>query len=391
MKLQYLKCSENLGRGEVSVLEIGVQNISTAPYGSSDGSGGKVALRLHMDARLIPVQSANADGLCLGPYTIRHDLETRDSTIIQLHEIPPGETVSVKVTIQMERKAELLDRCVWQADLYLRDKLIEYNFKKVRVTPFYIPRDPPADVLMITSEAITRKEFVYWQHILQTLKVSVDFWDTTRYDGHSLNSQTNERHGVTWEGRYSGKMILYPHCNLELLQASDIPRHFHGTNYRDSALRELHSSMLLLLPDSERRDPSTERLSDLGDRQVLKYLSVVEDALSVSDDFEYGGKHIFKPGSHFVSSKPYLKWERNYLRHLEEEHPTQAPVVLSRVPNVHFTGYFSYDYGKVDIRHIPILHSSKFMVVDGSGGSVVNMGSDDVHLVPPHLFHDSIS
>lgn len=187
---------------------------------------------------------------------------------------------------------------------------------------------------------------------------------------------------MTWEGRYSGKMILYPHCDLQLLLGVDIPRHFHGVNYRDSTLRELHSSMLLFLPDSEARSRVAERFSDLGDLHVLKHLSSIDDTLQIPETSRYGGMHIFKPGSCFMTPKPYLKWEKKYLKKLEKEQPTQAPTVLSRQVNIKSSGRFGYDYGNVDIRHIPLLRSSKFLVVDGAGGSVVNMSSDDVHLVP---------
>ena len=240
VKLAYLRCSENLGRGEVSEIEIGVQNISTMPYGDCPGSGGKVMLQIHMDARIIPVGSANV-GISAVPYTITYDPTVKDSMYIQIHEIPPGQTVNVQVTVQMESRAELFDRCYWQADLYLREKLIEYNFEKIRVTPFYLPKDPPADVLMITSEAITRKEFVFWQRVLEILGVTVDFWDTTRYSGLSVDSRTNTRHQVTWEGRYPGSLMLYPHCNLNLLYGIDVVRHFHGKDYRDNPLKDLHS------------------------------------------------------------------------------------------------------------------------------------------------------
>ena len=71
VNLAYLRCSENLGRGEVSVLEIGVQNISTMPYGNCAGSGGRVVLQLHLDARIIPVGSVNVGFNVL--YTITYD------------------------------------------------------------------------------------------------------------------------------------------------------------------------------------------------------------------------------------------------------------------------------------------------------------------------------
>ena len=96
----------------------------------------------------------------------------------------------------------------------------------------------------------------------------------------------------------------------------------------------------------------------------------------------YCGKHMFRPGNCFVSHKPFLKWEKKYLKKMEKENPIQAPTVLNRQVNIQSTGTFSYSYGNVDIRHIPILRSSKFLVIDGAGGSVVNMSRDDVHLVP---------
>ena len=381
VKLAYLKCSENLGRGEVSVLDIGVQNISTMPYGSCNGSGGKVVAQIHLDARIIPVGSANI-GITAVPYTITYDPSIRDSMYIQLHEIPPGETVNVQVTVQMESRAELFDRCYWQADLYLRDKLIEYNFEKIRVTPFYIPRDPPADILMVTNEVITRKEFVFWQRILEILEVSVDFWDTTRYNGLSVDRQTNTRHQKSWEGRYSGKMILYPHCDLQLLWGVDIVHHFHGAQHRDSPLSDSHSSMVLMFPPTPPHQRQSDKYHDHGDLALLRHLASVDAAIEVPED-EYSGKHLFQPGTCFVTPKPYHGWEKKHLKRLEKEIPNQAPTVLQRAVNIHRgTGFLKYNYGSVDVRRIPLLRSCKFTVYDGAGGDIASMSLDDGNLTP---------
>ena len=380
VKIGYMKCSENLGRGEVSELEIGVKNISTMPYGRCPGSGGKVVLQVHLDARLIPIGSANI-GFSAVPYTLTYDPNVRDSMYIELHEIPPSETVVVRVTVQMESRAELFDRCYWQTDLYLRDKLIEYNFEKVRVTPFYIPRDPPADVLMITSEAITRREFVFWQRILESLSVTVDFWDTTRYNGLSIDAQTSARHSVSWEGRYGGRLILYPHCNLQLLYGIDIVRHFHGPNYREGDRSDIHSSMVLLLPTCPSHRPQAERFHDRGDLAVLRHLSVVDGSVEIPQD-AYSGLHMAKPGSCFVSKTPFIKWEKKRLKNLEKEIPRQTSTVVARQVNIQSSGTFRYSYGTVDIRHFPILRSCKFCVVDGAGGNLADMGLDDIHLSP---------
>lgn len=395
VKLAYLKCSENLGRGEVAVIEIGVQNISTLPYGACPGSGGRVTLQVHLDARLIPVGAGTIDVTAV-PYTVTYDPNIRDSMFIELHEIGAGQTVNVQVTLQMESRAELFDRCYWQADLYLRDKLIEYNFESIRVSPFYLPKDPAADVLMVTDEHVTRKEFVFWQRILELADVTVDFWDTTRYNGLSVDTNTNSRHPITWEGRYKGKMILYPYCNLDYLWGIDIVRHFHGENHRDSPLHEHNSSMLLMLPPSQPRVPQDDPHTDRGDKSVLKHLSAVDESIELPENTTYSGFHFLAPGNPgmcamvpsflvpgFISSeRPYLRWEKKQLKKLEKEIPSQSAAVITRNTSITSAGLFRYNYGQVDIRRIPLLRSSKLLVVDGAGGSVSNMSSDDFHLKP---------
>jgi hypothetical protein len=401
VKLAYMKCSENLGRGEVSVIEIGVQNISTMAYGGCPGSGGRVALQIHLDARLIPVGAGTADATAL-PYTVTYDPNIRDSMFVEMHAIPAGQTVNVQVTLQMESMAELFDQFLWQADLYLRDKLIEYNFQSIRVSPFYLPKDPAADVLMVTDQSITRKQFVFWQRILTLADVTVDFWDTSRYNGFSVDTTTNERHPVSWEGRYKGKMVLYPYCNLDLLWGIDIVRHFHGENHRDGPLGEQNSSMVLLLPPAQLRVPQQEPYSDRGDREVIKHLASVDETIALPENTTYSGFHMTRPGAagppamcnvipEFIlnplfklisSERPYVGWEKKQLKKLEKETPSQSATVLTRMTDIEPTSLFRYNYGQVDIRRIPLLRSSKLLVVDGLGGSALSLSNDDSQLSP---------
>ena len=380
VKLAFMRCPENLGRGEVGTLEIGVQNISQMPYGSCEGSGGKVDLRIHLDQRIIPVAAANI-GMSTVPYTVTYDSTIKDSMYIQMHSIPPGETVVVSITIQMESRAELFDRCLWQADVYLRDKLIEYNFDKIRVSPYYTPRDPPADVLMVTSSAISRREFVFWQTILESFNVTVDFWDTDRYNGFSVDSSTNTRHQVSWEGRYSGKMILYPHTDLQKLWGIDIVRHFHGPNHRDGALSEFDSSMVLFMPTAAAMVPGNNPHRDQGDLQILRHLCLVDSPLQLEEN-AYTGIHLFTPGTMYVSAQPFHKCEKKIIKRLEKNDPQQACTVISRQVNIEKTGMFRYKYGSVDCRRCPLLRSSKFLCVDGRGCTPVAMSYDDKFLGP---------
>ena len=76
-----------------------------------------------------------------------------------------------------------------------------------------------------------RKEFVFWQKVLEVLQLSVDFWDAVHYNGISVDQATNSCHQTSWEGRYKNKLILYPQSRLNLLWANDIVHHFHGPDH----------------------------------------------------------------------------------------------------------------------------------------------------------------
>ena len=375
VKIASLQCDENVGRGEVAILEINVRNISQMPYGSCANSGGEVMLQLHLDARLTPV--AFGDPNKEVPYTVTYDQSTPDSLYIQMQEIPPDTTIKVEVAIQMDSHAELFQICHWQADLYLRGKMIEYNSTKIRVSPFYIVKDPPADVLLVTDANVTRKEFVFWQHILEVLDVTVDFWDTGRYNGLSVDKQTNVRHPVSWEGRYTGRLILYPHCDLQQLWGIDIARHFHGPNYRDGIPGDLQSSMILFMPPTAPCSVQDEQGKRKADIAVTRHLAHVDESLDLPS---YSGMHFGLPALNAA-----IKREKKILKQLEKTDMSRLVVVTSRQLEIQSSGCFKYTYGVVDIRRCPLLRSCKLVVLDSSGGSIGDIGCDDMHASPMSL------
>ena len=369
VQLNRLICPENMRRGEINTISIEVSNISNLPYGTCFGSCGKAVLHLHFDARIILLGVAANTGTII-PYAVTYNPTLRDSMYVELFELPPRYTITVSIKIQMEDRAEHFDRCFWQADLHLREKLVEYNFQHVRVVPTYSPQQVPADVLLVTSEAISRKEFVFWQHILELLGVSVDFWDTTRYCGMSIDSRTNARHRDSWQGRYTGKMILYPHCNLKFLNGHDIAIHFHGENCSKNNLEELGSSLIAFMPQSS--------LPQHDKHAMLKHLAAAGTSIQIPEN-SYRGKHITRPS---LSDFPpvYAKWERNFIKKLEKSNPAQVPVLFARNVDIKSVGFWHYSYGSIDAREIPILKSSKFLEIDGVGGNMVAMSLDDAHL-----------
>ncbi len=362
VKLAYSRSFESLGKGEVSCINIGIQNISALPYGNCLKSGGTVIVQLHFDRRIAVIASGQTQMQNI-PFEVYHKPEIPDSTFIKVLEIPPRSTVNLQVVIQMDAQAELFDRCMWQADLILRGKLIEYSQICIRVAPIYAPIEPPADILFITSQNVTRKQYTLWQLLFDSLRVSVDFWDVDKYNGLSVDSTTEAQHLKTWKGpRYKGKLMLYPYCDLKNLNSLDLVKHFHDST---TSLKEMHSSAVAFMTQSNNQN-----------KTILKYLATAAKAIP---DIAYGGKHMTKPDLQ-KKTDIYMKCEKQSIKTLEKETPSQLPVVTSRQINVQSAGTFKYSYGSVNIRRIPLLHSSKFLVVTSPGNTAVNMGADDSNL-----------
>lgn len=303
-------------------------------------------MHLHFDSRITPTAADPA-----ARYVVTCDPNFRDSAFVELSEIPPKKEVTVTIRVHMANCAELFDHCIWKADLRLRDKLIEYSQKSIRVTPTYNPQKVPADVLLITNGALTRKEFVFWKSTFAVLDASFDIWDTDVNCGLSSHSRTGMRHKTSWHGRYIGKMILYPHCNLQLLTGVDIAQHFNG----DDELKELGSSMIVFIPQS--------KSGQQNEGAMLKHLAVVSTKLEISEN-AYSGKHLLEPDKW---PPPYKKWEKKFFKDLEQKNLTQAPLLLARQVNITSIGFLRYSNGYIDVRYMPILKSSKFLQIDGVG------------------------
>ena len=135
------------------------------------------------------------------------------------------------------------------------------------------------------------------------------------------------------------------------------------------------------MPASQPHLPQASPFYDHGDLAILRHLSAVEGTLEILEN-AYSGLHIFRPGSCGVSPQPYLKWEKNWLKKLEKEVPSQAANVIARQVAIQSTGIFRYSYGAVDLRRFPLLRSCKFVVMDGAGGSMMDISLDDINLTP---------
>ena len=267
-----LKSPKLMGRGEIAVLAIEVKN--TSKIACVD-----VLLNLHFDARILPLATTHK-GPVVPHHTITYDPRVRDSLYVQVPKVLPKKSTAVTIVVQMERQAEFGDKCLLQADLYYKSKLIEYRQWNVEVSPSYIPQNPSADVLLVSKQDFPKREFEFWDKILSSLEVSVDYWDLLQQRGFSVDADTGARHKTSWFGNYAGKMILFPHCQLKFLLGVDIAMHFHGPQFRVGSLKE-HGSSMVLFMDKEESDFTS----------VLKHLSLVNKSRASS----CSGSHFFRP------------------------------------------------------------------------------------------------
>ena len=282
--IKEIELPENLGRGEQGSINITLKNISTLPYGNCDGSGGKLALRIHFDKRLSPCANASSSTF----YRIHYDPNILDSFYVDIDRVDSNITLLIKFNVAMSNKAELFDRCPIQVDLLLRDKLIEYQQESIRVIPFYIPSNPPADILFVTDRSITRKEFVLWQRLFELLGARVDFWDKDRYEGFSYKGQTGERHQMTWIGRHSGSLILIPNDPFEIIDPIDVLTHLIYDSRIENDINSLFGDGAVLLIDK----PHNHDLRKI--KNFIRQICLQGQKFALEGKY-FGGNHLLSP------------------------------------------------------------------------------------------------
>ena len=61
------------------------------------------------------------------------------------------------------------------------------------------------DVLFVTSARISRQNFIMWERLFIWLGLTVDYWDTERYNGLSMDLTYLQRHDVSLSPANQGK------------------------------------------------------------------------------------------------------------------------------------------------------------------------------------------
>lgn len=405
VKFSFALSRKNISRGEISVLEVGVENTSTDSYGSTPGCKGSVVVRLHLDSRLIPLgiqQTAQETDMALDnrnetlAFQITHNPNLSDSMWVKINELKPKEILTIPIAFLLDYDAQLCDTCVWQSDLYFKGKFVEYMSQEIRVTPAYSPPMSPTslgDMLMVTSDLISGMEFALWQKIFNILDVNVDYWDASEKKNEPTpperteaegSSPTTSAHGVSSSSSspverdmpltsmhhlfssYAGKTIIYPHCKLEQIPVGLIVSHFNSPS----------SNMLLFLSSSSPSVLEDYYYDHAGHTLVLRHLCHVKDRIKLPED-AHSGYHLLTPGTLVSPDVAIKKSEKKIMNKVEGDNPSQALAMFNQHGNINQKGLWKYTYGTMDIRKCPIQRSCNFQCVDETGGNLTSMGADD--------------
>ena len=374
--LAYSLARKNMCRGEVTTLEVGIENSSsTAKYGIGSSSGGSVLLHILLDPRLRPLGLRASQNRDRG-FVASYDPNNPNSVFVLVKELTPGATISVPIVARLEGEVELGETLRWQSELYLRGKLIEYTFSEMRAAPVYGDLIDPtssavttnqqlADILLIKSEVLGEKEMSFWHRIFELLEVSYDYWDC------SDDSNKSTPPLPPFREQYRGKLVVFPHCKLSQLTASDIVGHFRSS----SDQRSRDSSMLLFLENSSPDSLEAYTRHSEGSRSVLRHVCTGEPLVEVSQEM-YSGKHLVSPGTILPVDWTLQRAQRAVLRKLEREVPSHLPMITGQSNAVRRQG-MSYSYGKLNVRRCPLPRSANFQCVDGAASDMIRMGEDD--------------
>ena len=359
VKIDSVIVPENMGRGEQASIHVTLANISKLHYGNHPDSGGEVALRIHFDKRVLPFSVVTEDYNC--PYKIHYNPSVPDSFYVDVIQVSSAGKVTITFNVAVSNSAELFDRCPMQVDLLLRGKLIEYHQHFIRIIPFYIPTQPPADILFVTDKSVTRKEFILWQRLFELLGARVDFWDLDRFEGFSYRTGINVRHEISWIGRHTGALILFPNLPFQYFDPIDVVAHLNDNSREGDANFVTNDSAVLFLSGRQGLD------------DIKKFLLRVcpQTPKLTLEGKDYGGSHVVGPDTEdFAEKRQEIIKNLECVSPVSRHYITRCETISKRLK------LLSFSYGTLDIHRCPIQPGAKFMIVSRS---VNRFTLDDPH------------
>jgi hypothetical protein len=215
-----MESPKEIGKGEEGILKFKISNISSISYGS-ETTHGDIEFKIIHDERIKPKENFALKG--------------------SIPLINSGDFFTKEIEFNLDKwELEFYEKVEWSIELYLRGKLIEKQFQKIKVFPSFVTPNPQDDILFITDSEMLQDEFLIYISIFEGLGLQYNVWDISNYNGKlfhfsneikgiSFDEETKKRHENTWVDKYRGKCIFYPISipeDMKKLSSKDILSHF---------------------------------------------------------------------------------------------------------------------------------------------------------------------
>ncbi len=141
---------EQMATGEKNALELSLVNLGVLPVGAQ--------LRIELGSAIQP--------------TIAPELVVGEGVLLIPLQFDAKGTQQLSIPIRLAGHAELFQRYPWRVQVMYKDKLIQFAEGEIRMAPIFLPNtnaDRSADILLITSTALSRDEYLAYNRIFSTL------------------------------------------------------------------------------------------------------------------------------------------------------------------------------------------------------------------------------
>lgn len=209
--------------------------------------------------------------------------------------------------------------------MYLRSKLIESKDTLIKVIPNYNPKNE-SDLLFIIDSELPKPEFLLYIRVFEGLGLTYNIWNSSIFNGISIDKEKKMKHLNSWVGKYFGKCIIFPFndpSKLNDFDPIDIINHF----------KESKESGLILVGDIRKND-------------VIQYI------LQETEEIEANIQ-----ANHLVTNpkKEDMNYKANqFFIDIEKKEPSQFFKLSSVKYDLKRLSTFNYSYGNVIFYKFPI-------------------------------------
>lgn len=246
--------------------------------------------------------------------------------------------LQIAVPFKVTNEGEFYEKYTWTCELYLRNKLIQFQNFVVQIAATFA-EDTTSDVLLVLHQNTSRDTFLNWMNLFSHLFLTVNFWDTEYNYGRF--SIVTSYHFIGFEKTKNDKswlntcnMIVYPASNdvaLDLIKSDEVFKHLHV--------------------GIETKDDRSLILFGAHGMELFPYFKQHTTPIQLSEQVIYG-YHMFYPSIQYIKAKVQEARVKHVL-------PDKYAWMDCKI-KVQRTGLFSWSYGSVVVYECKLPRDTKF-------------------------------